>query len=76
MKTFLKYATTFLAGGASFAYLYARACYRDTKFPIEGTIEFEDENMKVTRMCRQKPKDDSIHMATIVYKNQTTNEES
>lgn len=74
MKTFIKNAGLFLAGGATFMYLYSTGLDNKTKYPREGTVLFEDEDMKIIRMSDEKSK--NVDLATIVYKNQTTNEES
>lgn len=74
MKTFIKNAGLFLAGGATFMYLYSTGLTNKTKYPREGTVLFEDEDMKIIRMSDEKAK--NVDLATVVYKNQTTNEES
>ena len=75
MKTFLKYATTFLAGGASVIYCISKNFTENTKYPREGAVVFEDDKMKITRITKYR-EENSSDIASIVYKNQTTNEES
>ena len=74
MKTFIKNAGLFLAGGATVLYFYGRGLAELTNRPREGTVVYEDDKIKVTRMCKEKGK--KVDVATIVYKDQTTNEES
>ena len=72
MKTFIKNAGLFLAGGATFIYLYGKNIADLTNRPREGSVLYEDGKIKVTRIEKSKTMD----LATIVYKDQTTNEES
>lgn len=74
MKTFIKNAGLFLAGGATALYFYGRCLADLTERPREGSVLYEDDKIKVTRMSKEKTK--KIDIATIVYKNRTTNEES
>lgn len=71
MKKMLKNAAIFLAGGMVSNFLMAREFESNTRYPKEGAIEYEDENIKVIRMNAKKEK---INIATIVHKNQTTDD--
>lgn len=74
MKTFIKNAGLFLAGGATALYFYGRCLDDLTNRPREGSVLYEDGKVKVTRMSKEKSK--RMDLATILYKDQTTDEES
>ena len=65
----LKTMLAFLAGGLTFAWMAAKGCNEQTKYPREGSVVYEDDQIKVTRMSKEKSK--SIDLATITYKKQT-----
>lgn len=73
MKNTLKNLAIFLAGGATFMYTYVKGLEANTKYPREGSVLYEDDNMKVIRMSKEKPK--NIDLATVVYKNHKENGE-
>ena len=74
MKTFIKNAGLFLAGGATFMYLFSKVFAESALHPEEGTVVYEDDKMRVVNVGDKNNK--NINLAGIVYKNQTTNEES
>ena len=74
MKTFIKNAGLFLAGGATFMYLFSKGITENILQPKEGTVVYEDDKMRVVNVGNKNNK--NINLAGIVYKNQTTNEES
>ena len=74
MKTFIKNAGLFLAGGATFLHFYTKGLADLTTRPREGSVLYEDDKIKVTSMSKKRPT--TFDLATIVYKDQTTNEES
>lgn len=65
---------SFLAGGLTFGWLYSKGLKEKTKHPIEGTVIYEDDQMKITRMSAEKGKKHDI--ATITYKEQTVDVET
>ena len=65
MKT-LKNVTLFLAGSVTFWGLLSVAMTRNTIYPREGTVIYEDDEMKVIRMTPEKNK--TVDVATILYK--------
>ena len=72
----LKSLVTFIAGGITFMYLFAKGCERDSKFPREGNVILENDEIKVIRMGTKRG--GTMDLATIVYKklNKEENEES
>ena len=74
MKTFIKNAGLFLAGGATFMYLLSKGVTENILHPKEGTVVYEDDKMRVVNVGNKNNK--LANLAGIVYKNQTTNEES
>ena len=74
MKTFIKNAGLFLAGGATFMYLFSKGFTENVLRPREGTVVYEDDEMRIVNVGNKNNK--YTNLAGIVYKNQTTNEES
>lgn len=68
----LKNLLIFCAGGLAYAFLMAKGMDRDTEYPREGAVEYEDDRIKVTRCGSKPPK--NISLATIVYKNKPEEE--
>lgn len=66
MKT-VKNITLFLAGATAFWLAYSAGMTRNTLHPREGTVVYEDDEMKVTRMNVERGK--NVDVATILYKN-------
>ena len=50
MKTFIKNAGLFLAGGATFMYLFAKGVTENILQPKEGTVVYEDDKMRVVNV--------------------------
>lgn len=73
MKT-LKNLAIFMAGGFSFMYLYAYAHRSNSEYPREGSIEYEDDRIKVIRMSKEPAKEGDYSIATIVYKKHSEEE--
>ena len=65
----LKTMLAFLAGGLIFMWFEAMGCADKTNYPREGSIVYEDDKIKVTRMSKEKSK--KIDLATVTYKEQT-----
>lgn len=74
MKTFIKNAGLFLAGGATALYFYGRGIVELTERPRDGSVLYEDDKVKVIRLNKEKAK--TMDLATIVYKDQSAKEES
>ena len=62
----LKNAAIFLAGGVTFACLFAKGLECDSENPRIGSIVYENDSIRVIRMGTKPPK--NISLATIVYK--------
>ena len=74
MKTFIKNAGLFLAGGATFMYLFTKGFTENVLHPKEGTVVYEDDKMRLVNVGNKN--NEHINLAAIVYKNQTTNDAS
>lgn len=46
----LKNVAIFLAGGMSFAYFFAKGASQSLANPKEGSILYEDDNLKIVRL--------------------------
>lgn len=68
----LKTMLAFLAGGLTFLWLDIKTCQNRTEYPVEGSVVYEDDKIKVTRMSNEKHK--TLDRATITYKEQTVEE--
>lgn len=64
----------FLAGGLTFSWLFSKGLKEKTVHPIEGTVIYEDDQIKVTRMSAEKGK--KYDLATITYMEQTVDAET
>ena len=73
MKTFIKNAGLFLAGGATFMYLFSKGFTNNVLCPREGTVVYEDDEMRIVNVGNKNNK--YTNLAGIVYKNQPINEE-
>ena len=67
MKT-LKNVVIFMAGGLTVATFLAKALEKDGRYPREGTVEYEDDRIKVVRCSDKPPNEGDYFMGVIVYK--------
>lgn len=65
----LRTMLAFVAGGVTFSWLFAKGCDHNTKYPREGSVVYEDDRIKVTRMSTTRG--ENLDIATITYKEQT-----
>lgn len=65
----LRTMLAFIAGGLTFAWLLEKGYMMNTEHPREGSVVYEDDRIKVTRMSTKPSK--NLDIATITYKEQT-----
>lgn len=63
----LKNLIIFSAGVATCVYLMAKGAELDARYPREGSIIFEDDKIKVVRVCSE-PAKSGVDLAVVVDK--------
>ena len=67
MRTF-KNVAIFMTGGLVTLTLLAKDLFKSSRFPREGTVEYEDDRIRVVRATVETPKEGDLKVATILYK--------
>lgn len=64
----LKNVAIFMAGGLTFGILLSKGLVENVRHPREGTVEYEDDRIKVVRAGTKPPKEGVVATASILYK--------